>query len=300
MPKIHELLVELGGDRLDRFVAESLPELSRSKVKRLVLGGLVTVDGLEAKSSNILFDGQHVSVTIPDPEPHNIEPQPIPLKIVYDDSDLIVISKPAGLAVHPGPGHPDHTLVNAVLARVPDIINAGNILRPGIVHRLDKDTSGLIVVAKNDWAHANLSLQFKERSVCKEYKALVMGFVESPEAMIDAPIGRHPLHRKRMAVISSGRPAVTRYKTALQIGRFTLLDVMPSTGRTHQIRVHLASIGHPVAGDTVYGHPEPGLNRQFLHATRLGFRLPSSGDKINLREDLPDDLENFLQTLETS
>jgi 23S rRNA pseudouridine1911/1915/1917 synthase len=283
MPKIHELLVELGGDRLDRFIAESLPELSRSKVKRLVLRGLVTVDGLEAKSSNILFNGQHVSVTIPDPEPHNIEPQPIPLKIVYDDSDLIVISKPAGLAVHPGPGHPDHTLVNAVLARVPDITNAGNILRPGIVHRLDKDTSGLIVIAKNDWAHANLSLQFKERSVCKEYKALVRGVMESTEAIIDAPIGRHPLHRKRMAVISSGRPAVTRYKT----------------GRTHQIRVHLASIGHPVAGDTVYGHLEPGLNRQFLHATRLGFRLPSSGDKINLREDLPDDLENFLQTLET-
>ena len=299
MAKTHDLLVEFGGNRLDRFIAETLPELSRSKVKRLVLNGWVTVNGLKAKSSHILCAGQHVSVTTPDPEPHNIKPQSIPLKIVYDDPDLIVISKPAGLTVHPGPGHPDQTLVNAVLARVPDITNAGNVLRPGIVHRLDKDTSGLIVVAKNDRAHANLSLQFKERSVCKEYQALVNGFVEPPEAIIDGPIGRHPLHRKRMAVVASGRHAITRYRTVRQVRGFTLLDILPSTGRTHQIRVHLASIGHPVAGDTVYGHLEPGLNRQFLHANRLGFRLPSSGDEIDLREDLPTDLEKFLQTLGT-
>lgn len=299
MANTHDLLVEFGGNRLDRFVADSLPELSRSKVKRLILKGRVTVDGHPVKSSNILLAGQRVSVTIPDPEPHNIKPQFIPLKIVYDDPDLIVISKPAGLTVHPGPGHPDQTLVNAVLARVPDVTDAGNVLRPGIVHRLDKDTSGLIVVAKNDRAHANLSLQFKERSVCKEYQALVNGFVEPPEAIIDGPIGRHPLHRKRMAVLTSGRHAITRYRTVRQVGGFTLLDILPSTGRTHQIRVHLASIGHPIAGDTVYGHRVSSLNRQFLHANRLGFRLPSSGDQIDLREDLPDDLKGFLQTLET-
>lgn len=300
MTQTHEFVVKFGGDRLDRFLADNRPELSRSKVKRLVSDGLVIVDGLGAKSSSILRAGQHVVLTIPDPEPTNIEPQFIPLKIVYDDPDLIVVSKPAGLTVHPGPGHPDQTLVNAILAHAPDIANAGNVLRPGIVHRLDKDTSGLIVVAKNDQAHANLSLQFKERSVRKGYKALVRGVVEPPEAVIDAPIGRHPLHRKRMAVISSGRSAITEYRTVRQIQRFTLLDVLTSTGRTHQIRVHLASIGHPVAGDSVYGQLEPGLHRQFLHANRLGFRQPSSGDEIDLKDGLPEDLEHFFQTLEST
>lgn len=297
MARTYEFVVEDGGERLDRFLAGSSPELSRSRVQRLVSDGLVTVDGLAAKSSLKLNAGQRVVVTVPDPEPSELEPQAIPLEVVYHDPDLIVVSKPAGLTVHPAPGHPDRTLVNAVLALAPDVADAGDALRPGIVHRLDKDTSGLIVVAKNVKAHADLSRQFKERSVSKGYVALVRGTPNPPDAVIDAPVGRHPVHRKRMAVVSSGRPAVTRYTTVERLRGFTRLDVRPSTGRTHQIRVHLASIGHPVAGDEVYGRSEAGLGRQFLHANLLGFQLPSSGEEIELRADLPEDLERFLQAL---
>ena len=297
MARTYEFVVEVGGERLDRFLAGSRPELSRSRVQRLVSDGLVTVDGLAAKSSLKLNARQHVTVTVPDPEPSALEPQAIPLEVVYDDPDLIVVSKPAGLTVHPAPGHPDRTLVNAVLALAPEVADAGDVLRPGVVHRLDKDTSGLIVVAKNEQAHADLSRQFKERSVSKGYTALVQGAPEPAAAVIDAPIGRHPVHRKRMAVVSSGRSALTRYTTVERLRGFTLLDVRPSTGRTHQIRVHLASIGHPVAGDAVYGRRETGLARQFLHADLLGFRLPSSGEEIELKADLPEDLERFLQSL---
>ena len=297
MARTHEFVVDVGGERLDRFLAGSSPELSRSRVQRLVSVGLVTVDGLATKSSLKLSPGQRVVVTVPDPEPSDLVPQAIPLEIVYDDPDLIVVSKPAGLTVHPAPGHPDRTLVNAVLALAPDVVDAGDALRPGIVHRLDKDTSGLIVVAKNEEAHADLSRQFKERSVSKGYAALVQGAPEPAAAVIDAPIGRHPVHRKRMAVVSSGRSALTRYTTVERLRGFALLDVRPSTGRTHQIRVHLASIGHPVAGDEMYGRSQAGLGRQFLHANLLGFRLPSSGEEIELTVDLPEDLERFLQAL---
>ena len=300
MARTYEIVVDVGGDRLDRFLAESRPELSRSRVQRLVRAGMVTVDGRAEKRSFRLSAGQRVAITVPDPEPSRLEPQAIPLEIVYDAPDLIVVSKPAGLTVHPAPGHPDRTLVNAVLALAPDVAKAGEPPRPGIVHRLDKDTSGLIVVAKNERAHTDLSRQFKKRSVSKGYTVLVRGSPKPPEAMIDAPVGRHPVHRKRMAVVSSGRSAVTAYTTVERLPGFTLLEARPSTGRTHQIRVHLASIGHPVAGDAIYGRRETGLERQFLHAGSLGFRLPSSGEEIELRADLPDDLQGFLQALRES
>jgi len=219
------------------------------------------------------------------------------LNVIFEDRDLIVVDKPAGLTVHPAPGHPDKTLVNAILALCPDLEGIGNAVRPGIVHRLDKDTSGLIVVAKNEKAHTCLAGQFKERRVVKSYKALVHGRLEPPEAVVDAPIGRHPVHRKRMAVVTTGRAAITRYRVVLYLPGYSLVEVSPSTGRTHQIRVHLAALGHPLAGDSTYGKRHPRLDRHFLHAHYLEFRLPSTGESMELSSVLPGDLQGFLDEL---
>ena len=273
--------------------------LSRSRLQRLIIEGLVTVDGLPARAALRLGSGQRVSVTLPGPAPRRLEAQPISLDIVYEDADVLVVDKPAGLTVHPAPGHPDHTLANAVVAYLPEVQGVGGPERAGIVHRLDKDTSGLLVVAKNEDAHAYVASQFRERQVTKVYLALVNGHFKTREAIIDAPIGRHPRHRKRMAVLDSGREAKTRYRVMADFEGFTLVETRPLTGRTHQVRVHLASLGHPLAGDTTYGRPQPDLGRHFLHASVLGFRMPSTNEYTEFRSELPDDLRGFLNTLTT-
>ena len=292
-----EHLVETGGERLDVYLADRRSDLSRSRIRRLIDDGNVTVDGCPTKASTRLVAGQTVALDLPPPSPAELRPWDIPLSVVFEDDDLIVIDKPAGMTVHPAPGNEDRTLANAVLAHAPDIEGIGGERRPGIVHRLDKDTSGLIVVAKNERVHSHLSEQFKSREVSKVYLALVAGHPSPPEADIDAPIGRHPHDRQRMAVVSTGRPAITRYRVVTSYKRATLVEARPRTGRTHQIRVHLASVGHPVVGDVTYGRPVEGLSRQFLHAFRLAFVHPASGETIRFTAELPNDLRSYLDLL---
>ncbi len=307
MTETHRLQVDRADERLDIFVARRVQELTRSRVRRLIDGGLVTVDGRQAAKAGLKLDaGQRVVVTVLPPEPLDLEPEAIPLCIVYEDEELLVVDKPAGLAVHPSPGHSRHTLVHAVLAHCPDLSGVGGTERPGIVHRLDKDTSGLIIVAKNDKAHLSLARQLKERKVEKTYLALVEGRFKQAEGVIDAPIGRHPRHRKRMAVVERGtsvrsREARTRYRLVREVDGRSLLEVRPETGRTHQIRVHLASIGHPIVGDLVYGRKQRGpgrIERQFLHASRLAFRHPRTGERLELQAPLAEDLAQALAEME--
>jgi 23S rRNA pseudouridine1911/1915/1917 synthase len=289
--------VDTAGERLDTFLAARCEDLSRSRLQTLITGGHVAVDGRKVRPARVLKAGEVVTLVVPEPEPSHIVPVEIPLDVVYEDRHLLVVDKPAGMTVHPAPGHRDDTLANAVMARCPDLEGVGGELRPGIVHRLDKDTSGLLVVAKNDVAHAGLSDQFKDRSVTKGYFALVHGHPREPKAVVDAPIGRHPKHRKRMGVVDSGRASRTGYSVEMQYAGFALLDVRPETGRTHQIRVHMASIGHPLAGDVVYGQAHPRLKRHFLHAYLLGFTHPATGERIELRSELHADLRRFLESL---
>ena len=289
--------VDEGGERLDSFLARRCPDLSRSRIQALTAQGHVTVDGGTTKPAARLRGGQTISLVVPPPAPSRLTPQAMDLHVMYEDSDLLVIDKPAGLVTHPAPGHPDHTLANAVLAHCPDLEGVGGEVRPGLVHRLDRDTSGLIVVAKNDAAQAGLSGQFKERAVSKAYLAAVTGYPEPERAVIDAPVGRHPRSRTRMAVVSTGREAVTEYDVLRRLRGYSLVEARPRTGRTHQIRVHLASVGHPVAGDAVYGRPAPGLDRHFLHASRLAFDHPRTGKRLEMKCELPDDLRAWLDAV---
>jgi 23S rRNA pseudouridine1911/1915/1917 synthase len=279
------------GERLDRFVASRLTDLSRGTVQGLIESGHILVDGERRKPKFRMTPGEVVTVELPPPAPAEIQPDDIQLDVVYEDQDIIVIDKPAGMVVHPAPGHARGTLANALVAHVPGIsIGASN--RPGIVHRLDKETSGLIVAAKTDRGHTSLLSQWGDRSVTKTYLALVSGLMEENEATIDAPIGRDPKYRQRMAVVRTGRPAVTHFRVVERFRNATLLEVRIETGRTHQIRVHLAFIGHPVIGDAVYGRGQPridSLDRQFLHAHELGFRLPD-GTRVHFTSPLPADL----------
>lgn len=291
-----EFTVSSSGGRLDKYLAEQC-QISRSHAQKLISEGQVTVNDRLAKASQRLNAGDRVVANILPPSPISLAPEAIPLKVVYEDNDLIVIDKPAGLVVHPAAGHPSGTLVNAILARCPDLGPIKGTIRPGIVHRLDKDTSGLMVIAKNDAAHANLSRQIKQRSLRKRYVALVAGHLLPDRGAIDAPIGRHPKDRKRMAVVSGGREARTEYRVIRYFDDYTLVEVMPETGRTHQIRVHFAAIGHPVFGDPVYGKKSPLLGRQFLHACKLGFSLPSSGEYVEFKSELPLDLQEVLKRL---
>ena len=289
-------------DRLDRFLVECLPEYSRSRLQGLIRDGMVTVDGiLPDKAGMLLREGQDVTVHIPPAEPVSLQPEAIPLEVLFENEDLMVVNKPAGMVVHPGAGHSRHTLVNAALAHAPDMAGISGEIRPGVVHRLDKDTSGLILIAKNDHAHQYLQEQFKARKVHKAYLALVDGHPPTPSGRIDAPIGRDASHRKQMAVVnpSKGRPAVTEYHSREVFAEHELIEAHPITGRTHQIRLHLAFIGCPVAGDTVYGkrHASLGLTRTFLHAWRLQIRLPGAKSISNFEAPLPEELECVLQAL---
>ena len=294
-----EQTADRGGERLDTFIARRCPELSRSHARRLIDEGLVSVNGRQAKPSERVTAGLSVNVTIPPPETITLVPEAIPLTIIYQDGDIIVLDKPAGLTVHPAPGHPSGTLVNALLAACPDLRGIAGTLRPGIVHRLDKDTSGLMVVAKNDRAQRALQRQLKDRDVRKTYLALVRGVPAPREGTIAAPIGRHPKNRKKMAVVADGREATTRYRVREEIagGQYSLLEVEPVTGRTHQIRVHLAAVGHPVVGDATYGRPSAAVGRQFLHAHKLAFGMPLGGRTVEFESPLPADLREALSQL---
>ncbi|MFC2026633.1 RluA family pseudouridine synthase [Chloroflexota bacterium] len=294
MEKTHRFTADESGSRLDTFVSGRLPELSRTYTQKLIADGYITVNERAAKASYKVNAGDRLAVTIPPPTPSTLVAEDIPLNIVYEDKDLLVIDKPAGLTVHPAPGSPSHTLVNALLSRFTDLPTGEDLVRPGIVHRLDKDTSGLMLVAKNRIALNKLASQFKARSVVKAYLVLVRGHLSPESGFIDAPIGRDPRHRKRMAVVNEGRQARTEYQVIKYTGDCTLLEARLETGRTHQIRVHLSAIGYPVVGDTTYGVKSPLLSRQFVHACRLGFRLPSSGQYVEFESELPPDLEQAL------
>jgi 23S rRNA pseudouridine1911/1915/1917 synthase len=286
------------GERLDRFVVARVPDTSRSYIQRLIDVGDVTVDGAPARPSAKVEAGAEVVVHIPPPTSAKpLTPAEIPVPIVFEDADVLVFDKPAGLVVHPAPGHEHGTLVNALRWLRPDV-GEPDQERPGIVHRLDKDTSGLIVVAKNERARLSLLRQWQHRDVVKGYLALVVGQLPENSAEIDAPIGRDPHNRKRMAVVKTGRPARTQLRVHTRYTGYALLDVNIETGRTHQIRVHCAFIGHPVAGDTLYGGTARGLDlkRQFLHARYLRFELPN-GDPIELEAPLPPDLTHVVQQL---
>ena len=288
---------ESSGERLDRFVANHSPELSRSFIQKLIGDGWITVNNHPAKPALKLKPGDCIAITDPPPEPSPLAPEQIPLDVRYDDADIMVVNKPPGMTTHPAPGNRSGTLVNALLGLLPGLTEGLGPERPGIVHRLDKDTSGLIVIAKNLRALASLSHQFKSRQVEKMYLALVKGYPGPESGLIDAPIGRHPTHRQKMAVVPSGRPAQTAYQTKCHLGNCALLLLKPQTGRTHQIRVHLAKIGHPVIGDATYGTRSELVARQFLHAYKLTFKLPSSGLPVTFTAPLPPDLKYALEKL---
>jgi 23S rRNA pseudouridine1911/1915/1917 synthase len=302
MERYIELNVSQDGLRIDRYIAQAVPDLTRSFVQKLIDGGRVTVAGQVSKASYKVEAGDQIIITVPPPEPIEVQAEDIPLTIVYEDADIVVVDKPAGMVVHPAFGHNSGTLVNALLAHCSDLAGIGGAVRPGIVHRLDKDTSGLLIVAKNDLAHQNLQHQFKERLVHKTYLALTEGVLVAAHGVIDAPIGRDPKARQRMAVLpQGGRAALTEYNVQEYFRAYSLVAAEPVTGRTHQIRIHLAFIGHPIVGDLVYGFRKQRLplKRQFLHAARIAFTLPSTGQPVEFHSELPADLAAVLQSLRT-
>lgn len=288
------------GWRLDRYVAGQAPGLSRSYARQLIETAYIRLNGREARPSALVRPGDVVTIERPLAQPTGLVPQPLPLTVVYEDSDVVVIDKPPGLVVHPAPGHPDGTLVNALLAAFPDIVIGGD-LRPGIVHRLDRDTSGLLVVARNEHALRHLQAQQQARTMTKVYLVVVAGRFHEQEGVIDAPVGRHPTDRTRMAVVAHGRSARTCWRVVEELGDYTLVEARLETGRTHQIRVHFASRNRPVLGDPLYGPRRPhasfGLTRQFLHAHRLGFALPTSERPVLFESPLPEDLAGVLEKL---
>lgn len=288
--------------RLDAWLAArpelSAQGLSRSRLHSLARAGRIAVNDIPARPAQRIRPQDIIRVSVPPPQcPGDLPPQDLPISVAYEDYHIVVVDKPAGLPVHPGPGHPDGTLVNALLARCPDLRGIGGELRPGIVHRLDRDTSGLLVAAKNQRAHQSLTDQMKNRTVLKEYRAVAVGIVTPESGIIDAPIARHPSHRQKMAVpsgirsgASEGRPARTHYRAIAAVNGHTLLAVRLETGRTHQIRVHLAHLRYPLLGDRVYGRPSPLVGRQFLHAARLGFHHPATGQWSEYASAMPPEL----------
>jgi len=297
------LTAEASGQRLDAFLAQEVEGLTRSAAQKLLEKGAVTVAGRPAKKNEKTAAGMVVEVELPDPEPIDVLPQDIPLDIVYEDADVVVVNKPVGLVVHPAPGHPDGTLVNALLHHCGDSLSGINgQLRPGIVHRIDRDTSGLIIVAKNDKAHLALAEQLQDHSLARVYEAVVHGNFREDEGTVDAPIGRHPIDRKKMAIDrKDGRRAVTHWTVLGRYNGFTHIRCRLETGRTHQIRVHMASIGHPLAGDPVYGGNRkglPGLNGQCLHARKLKFIHPTTKKLVEVECPLPGWFERVLRQID--
>jgi len=299
-----ELLVAAAedGQRLDAFIAGAVASVSRSQAQKLLAAGLVTVNCAPAKASYKVKTDDAVELTIPDPQPLELVAEDIPLAVVYEDKDIIVIDKPRGMVVHPAVGNYTGTLVNALLRHCGDLTGINNTLRPGIVHRLDKDTTGLLVVAKNDLAHASLTDQIKKRAVRRLYFALVYGNIRENTGLIDAPIGRSPADRKKMAVAERGRRAVTRFRVIERFGQYTLVEAQLETGRTHQIRVHFSYIGHPVVGDPVYGSRRQPfrLEGQALHAHTLGLTHPRTGETMEFTAPLPADMAAVLAALRES
>ena len=297
-----DLTADREGERLDAFLARSVPDLTRSAAQRLLERGAVTLRGRAAKKNDKTRLGDSLTVCLPEPQPVDLVPQNIPLDVIYEDDDVIVVNKPVGLVVHPAPGHPDGTLVNALLYHCGTSLSGNNgELRPGNVHRIDRDTSGLIVAAKNDRAHLALAAQLQDHSLARVYEAVAVGGFREDCGTVDAPLGRHPVDRKKMAVDrKNGREAVTHWSVLARYPGYTHVECRLETGRTHQIRVHLASIGHPLLGDTVYGSkkPWPGLAGQCLHARRLRFVHPSTGEPLELECPLPDWFRDVLEKLE--
>lgn len=275
--------------RLDQYLADLLPGFSRSQVQRLISEGHVRLNGGATRPGARLHPGDELAWEVPPPTPTSLVPEAMELKVVYEDQDVLVIDKPAGLVVHPGPGHASGTLVHGLLARGPQWSSIGGVERPGIVHRLDKETSGLLVIARNDAAHHGLAAQLQDRSLHRRYRAIVVGEVPDAAARIDAPIGRDPQQRQRMAVVPDGKEAITDFRRLGLVQGHTLLDVTLLTGRTHQVRVHLAYIHHPVLGDAVYGRRSPLIVRPALHAAEIAFRHPRTGQAIKLESPLPAD-----------
>ena len=296
------LFADIPGERLDAFLARSVPDLSRSAAQKLIEEGLVTRNGKPGKKNDKLNVGDAVSYEIPAPKAVDITPKEMPLDIVYEDDDLLVINKPKGLVVHPAAGHSDDTLVNGLLYALGDDLSGINgELRPGIVHRIDKDTSGLLAVAKNDLAHTVLASQLKDHSMARTYEAIVCGVMKEDSGTVDAPIGRHPSDRKKMCVTQrNSKPAVTHWEVIRRYRGYTHIRCKLETGRTHQIRVHMAYIGHPILGDTVYGHKkaELGQSSQCLHAGTLCFAHPRDGHPVVVYAELPQYFKDVLKRLE--
>ena len=291
---------EAVGKRLDAYVAEEMEGLTRSAAQRLLLQGDVTVNGVAAAKNYKLTGGETVAVTLRSPEPTEAVPQDIPLDVVYEDEDVIVVNKPVGMVVHPAPGHSDGTLVNALLYHCGESLSGiGGAIRPGIVHRIDRDTSGLIIAAKNDAAHLSLAAQLEDHSLHRVYEAVAMGRFREDRGTVDAPIARHPTDRKRMAVVPGGRRAVTHWEVLARYPGCTHIRCRLETGRTHQIRVHMAHIGHPLYGDTVYGAKRAAadMTGQCLHAVSLTFRHPRTGEEVTCTCPLPEEFQRLLEKL---
>lgn len=297
--ELHLVEEDLEGERLDAFLAEMVTDLSRTAVKDLITSGQVLVDGESRKPSYRIKEGEEIMITLPEARQVAIVAQNLPLEIIYQDQDLAVVNKPKGMVVHPAHGNWDHTMVNALLYHIKDLSGINGEIRPGIVHRLDKDTSGVMVVAKHDQAHRNLAEQIKEHTIKREYQALVHGIIKENLGSIEAPIGRSRTDRKKMAVIADGKPALSRYRVLERFQNYTLVQVTLLTGRTHQIRVHLSYIKHPVVGDPVYGSAKHhlGLDSQALHACRLGFDHPRTGEYMEFSSELPEIFKQALQKL---
>lgn len=294
------LIADKAGERADQFLSRAVEDLTRSAAQKLLDQGAVLSGGTALKKNAKLTVGMELTLSLPDPEPLDVIAQKIPLDVVYEDEDVIVVNKPVGLVVHPAPGHPDGTLVNALLYHCGDSLSGINgQLRPGIVHRIDRDTSGLMIAAKNDMAHLALSEQLQDHSLARTYEAIAVGRFREDQGTVDAPIARHKTDRKRMAIAPEGRRAVTHWEVIGRYQGFTHIRCKLETGRTHQIRVHMAYLGHPLLGDVVYGNkkPVPGLAGQCLHAKELTFRHPRTGEEVHLACPLPDWFQRKLDKL---